>query len=553
MTAYQRGYNTLNEYQKKILGECIEKGSGGLSLPMGSGKTLLSLVLGCKFMERNDGRPILVVAAKSLIASWMHEIAKFFGDDLKYEVVHSSMMKGKLGLWKPKEDTMLVLTSPEVLAKAYNEGRIRESFIRIRFINHFTTVNHYQRSTKPILSHKIGLGLFYSTTWSCLIVDEAQKYTNIETQRCQALGSLYANHRWALSGTMFDEPIPRRILGYHVIIDAAGMPRELPATKRLLWGRNTNYGGLNTTLVLRKRNEAFVPPKVNEHVIAHQLVPEEQLIYTMMRNILVKVRDRARQAKLAQDHEQQRLFSSYKLVMVMYLRQALICPLIPLASIAIDASDQDTKTQLSAIITEEVNQLGINQWLDDVTSIRSSRMNATLNVVDQHRNEQVVVFSCFKSYLDIFEYLCSNSKRPILRMKSSMSMKKRGELIDKFRETTNGVLLLTYQLGAEGLNLQCAATVLLVDFWWNASKTQQAIARIFRFGQIAEEINVYFFTANTGIEEILFKKQKAKLDILEELKTGSARTKVPKLKIDQVIRLIEMADNQRLLNRIRYY
>ena len=35
----------LNPFQRDILAECIQKKSGGLSLPLGSGKTLISLVL----------------------------------------------------------------------------------------------------------------------------------------------------------------------------------------------------------------------------------------------------------------------------------------------------------------------------------------------------------------------------------------------------------------------------------------------------------------------------------------------------------------------------
>jgi SNF2 family DNA or RNA helicase len=81
---------------------------------------------------------------------------------------------------------------------------------------------------------------------------------------------------------------------------------------------------------------------------------------------------------------------------------------------------------------------------------------------------------------------------------------------------TNGILLLTYQVGANGLNLQCSNTVLLLDFWWNTGKINQAIARVLRYGQEAKKINIYYFTSNTGIEKILFDKQQAKLIVAKE-------------------------------------
>ena len=112
---------------------------------------------------------------------------------------------------------------------------------------------------------------------------------------------------------------------------------------------------------------------------------------------------------------------------------------------------------------------------------------------------------------------------------------------------------LTYSLGAEGLNLQCASTVLLVDFWWNSGKTKQAIARVFRYGQTAKEINIYMFVSNTGIEQIMMRKQKAKEQVIEELQTGRAKTKVPRVSTKQIINLIGIEGNRGLTRDVYNY
>ena len=44
-TLFKVGYNKLNDFQKEIFNECTKRNSGGLSLPMGSGKTLIALTL----------------------------------------------------------------------------------------------------------------------------------------------------------------------------------------------------------------------------------------------------------------------------------------------------------------------------------------------------------------------------------------------------------------------------------------------------------------------------------------------------------------------------
>ena len=58
------------------------------------------------------------------------------------------------------------------------------------------------------------------------------------------------------------------------------------------------------------------------------------------------------------------------------------------------------------------------------------------------------------------------------------------------------------------------------------------------------------FISNTGIEKIIMKKQKAKQKIIQELFSGVATTKIPKLSISEIVKLIEKANNKNLLNNV---
>ena len=62
------GFSKLNEFQKDIFYECIDRKIAGLALPLGTGKTLISLTLGLYFTI--TGNPLLIVASKSLITNW---------------------------------------------------------------------------------------------------------------------------------------------------------------------------------------------------------------------------------------------------------------------------------------------------------------------------------------------------------------------------------------------------------------------------------------------------------------------------------------------------
>ncbi len=555
MDPHERGYSQLNDFQQDIYRECIKKGSGGLSLPMGSGKTLLALLIGLEQTNSGQANPAqlvtLIVAAKTLIPVWEYEIQKFFGDDLAYEVLHPNVFKGKnkIDTWRISDKTRIILTTPETLVKYYKQYRIKNSFI-LQVPEEFNPaifINYYSKPLKPYLNHTMGGGYLYSVKWGCFIVDEVQTYTKISTLRCQGLGAICASYRWVLSGTMFDEPTPERVLGYHIILNIDGMPRNLPETKNLI--HSSDFRGIGVTTVSRKVNKAYKPPKVHEIIVTHAMTEPEIQVYITIKETIKIIQERLKNYQDADDHENARRFCSYLMAIITYLRQSLICPIIPLASIAVNMADYKKKSELSEILTDQIEKLGLNMWLQNVDNVQSSRIKKALDIINKHNKEQIVIFSCFRTCLEMLQYYLPKD-RPVLSIQPNMSMNKRGELVEQFQETDNGILLLTYTIGSNGLNLQSSHVELLLDFWWNAGKTQQAIARLVRYGQMAKEIHIYYFTSNTGVEKALFTKQKKKLIAIGELNRGPIKTKIPRFNMQEVIRFIQEGDNEILLHSI---
>jgi len=355
-----------------------------------------------------------------------------------------------------------------------------------------------------------------------------------------------------LSGTMFDEPKLERILGYYVILDHPTFPRNLQDASTKI--RNVRFGGLKETLVKRTQNAVFVKPELNNVVISHSLSNEEGLLYLAMKKTLETLKKKVREYRMNKDIDNVKRFSSYLMAMVTYLRQGIVCPLIPVANIALDMSDYSQKSDLSKILHAEFDKIGIKDWLDDVESVKSTRIKEVLKVIDNHKDEKLVLFTCFRTSVNMINYYIKAQRdRKVLMLTSSMSIIKRGKVIEEFNnpENKDTILFLTYELGAEGLNLQCSHTVLIVDFWWNSGKTCQAIARVNRYGQKSNVVNVYFFTANTGIEKALFVKQKEKLIVLDELENGPIKSEVKSMKIDEILKLIDVNENTSLLGDIR--
>ncbi len=539
---------------------------------MGHGKTFVSFVLALKILKLNQHlyngceQKVLFVAPKTLISNFITEIKKFYGTTLKYEMVLKIDND-----YVPDKDSQIIITTPSVLTKCYSNNKIDVLFMRKESVN----INRYLKTEKIIYgrpevpylpkTYKTGTAYFYSTKFAAFFVDEVQKYTNVTTQRCQSLASICSDYRFMLSGTVFDEPNIERILGYHLILGSDTFPRNIPDAFELL--HNENFKGINGSLIEFEQNQTKpLDIIVNKHIIKHELTVEEIKIYITMKNTISILKEFIKSSKTQYDKNAVRKFNSYLLSMITYIRQSIVCPLIPLSNVSLNILDIENKSELSVILNNQFKKLDLDNWLNKETSIVSSRITKIMEIISKHCNEKIVLFTCFKTSINIIEYIIKNvdtliqeeykkniKGMTIYKITSPMDVDRRSQVIDDFNnhDITKSpcIILLSYELGAEGLNLQCASALLIVDFWWNISKSNQAIARIARDGQISN-VNIYFFTSNTGIENSLFIKQQDKLLVLDEIKHGPIKTTIATMKMNEILKLIESNENIELVNKL---
>jgi len=106
--------------------------------------------------------------------------------------------------------------------------------------------------------------------------------------------------------------------------------------------------------------------------------------------------------------------------------------------------------------------------------------------------------------------------------RGGMSMQAREDALAAFNNDPNlKVILISLKAGGEGLNLQVANHVFLLDPWWNPACEMQAIQRAHRIGQTKAVKAVRFITADT-IEEKIIKLQEKKQLVFDASIDGSA-------------------------------
>lgn len=541
----------LTEFQKDIFNECVLKKSGGLSLNMGQGKTLIGLCLAKTFSETGQGnKKSIIVASKNLVGNWVSELKKFFGDSLSYLVFHQDNVKNLDAFLYETLNARIVIVTPEVLTKFYKKYNIETKFVTEFFQVHANG----NLPIRQILYNKVNdsLGNFdgtlgsalFSQQWGSVIVDEVQNHTNIKVSKCRAICSIFSKNRWVMSGTLFNEPKIERILGYYCMINSQTFPRTLSDTSTFVSSRH--FKGIQETLVYRAPKEVTNKNgkvSCNHHIITHSLTPNEELIYVSMKVILNSIKERVDAYKNTGDFENMRKYSAYLMAMLTYLRQTIVSPILVLASCSLDIIDLKSNSELAKTIFDKMNGLGLGEYLNDIESIKSSRIKCVLEQIDKHPNDNIVIFSSFRTSIDILRSYVP-SDRQTFSIDGSMSINRREAVISQFKITRDfgNVLFLTYDIGAEGLNLQESNTVMLLDMGWNDGKSKQAIARVLRNGQQSDSVSVYVFTSNTGIEKAILGKQDEKLVVLDEMNSGPIRSKVAGIKVQEIINMININD-----------
>jgi len=120
-------------------------------------------------------------------------------------------------------------------------------------------------------------------------------------------------------------------------------------------------------------------------------------------------------------------------------------------------------------------------------------------------DRKILVFSFFKRTLAHLADVLSGAGIPTLLISGDVSPPERGERIQRFREGITQVLLSS-EVGSEGLDFQFCDTLINYDLPWNPMRVEQRIGRLDRYGQVSDSITIVSLVLAKTIEErILFR------------------------------------------------
>ncbi len=88
-------------------------------------------------------------------------------------------------------------------------------------------------------------------------------------------------------------------------------------------------------------------------------------------------------------------------------------------------------------------------------------------------------------------------------------------IVDKFSQPGSAQILLSSEVGSEGLDLQFASAIVNYDLPWNPMVVEQRIGRIHRIGQKAERILVINMVCKGTVDERIYERLYDRLDLFQ--------------------------------------
>lgn len=156
------------------------------------------------------------------------------------------------------------------------------------------------------------------------------------------------------------------------------------------------------------------------------------------------------------------------------------------------------------------------------TSTKIEALMQELEIMQRNDpSSKALVFSQFSRFLEIVEWRIKRQGISCASLLGSMPITSRNNIVITFQtDPSLKVLLISLKAGGEGLNLQAADHIFVMDPWWNPAAEMQAIHRAHRIGQL-RTVKATRFLATGTIEEKIVELQHKKQAVFDSTVGGS--------------------------------
>lgn len=175
--------------------------------------------------------------------------------------------------------------------------------------------------------------------------------------------------------------------------------------------------------------------------------------------------------------------------------------------------EEVTDDLLEDTLSEELDSASIGELLAYDFETNDSKYNELRRMLLQTvSDEKVVVFAYYRPTLAYLKRRLSEDGATVTVIHGGIKNEQRWAEIDRFRDPRGPRILLSSEVGSEGIDLQFCRVLVNYDLPWNPMRVEQRIGRIDRVGQQASRISVVNFKIKDTVEERLYERLHQKLE-----------------------------------------
>lgn len=151
------------------------------------------------------------------------------------------------------------------------------------------------------------------------------------------------------------------------------------------------------------------------------------------------------------------------------------------------------------------NEEDLDQGIDSYSQYEDAKFEQLIKIIDEvfkHGTKKIVVFALFRRTLKYLNIRLK--KRGYKSLIIHGQVENRTEVLDSFKKKPENQILLSSEVGSEGLDMQFCNSMVNYDLPWNPMVVEQRIGRIDRFGQKSPVVNIYNLIVAGSIQEDIY-------------------------------------------------
>ena len=294
---------------------------------------------------------------------------------------------------------------------------------------------------------------------------------------------------------------------------------------------NLSQLNLLTSVMTRTRKRDVYPDaaKRTAHVLSVEMTPAERTAYIRLSEFCFSQYAAAngnQTSQFAVVNLQRQFASSLYAALDHYIELFGIAPdaVDPADELDVDFGDEDPETEGSQNPAERIDQnVRFQRLLRECRNMLGtvdSKFQRLLVLLNEH--SKAVIFSYYKRSLRYLERELKRAGIGCVRIDGDVPMDhhnpekdERGARIETFRTDPKVRVLLSSEVGSEGLDFQFCSVLVNWDLPWNPMVVEQRIGRLDRLGQKAERILIFSFACPGTIEDVILERLYQRIGVFE--------------------------------------